>query len=146
MWLSILHCFFLTLITVFSYVYISLFVSIILSFSQCFYFHLLFPYLFATRHILHFTMFDSISLQPARNITEIRNTSQPTTKERKRFASIMRSSNIFVKESMSFFFLLIKSLSFQFLIRLMLSHHILRSQETLKSSHFKNLIFPSAYY
>ena len=28
----------------------------------------------ATRDILHFTMFDSISLQPARNISEIRNT------------------------------------------------------------------------
>ena len=39
--------------------------------------------LLATRHILQFTMFDSILLQPARNITEIKKiTSQLTTKEK----------------------------------------------------------------
>ena len=40
-----------------------------------FYFHLLFHSLLAKRHILQFTMFDSISLQSAHNITEMRNTS-----------------------------------------------------------------------
>ena len=44
-----------------------------LLFPHCvFYFHLLFLTLLATTHILQFTMFDSISLQPARNITEIK--------------------------------------------------------------------------
>ena len=43
--------------------------------ATAFYFHLLFPSLFTTKHIVQFTMFDSISLQPARNITEIRNIS-----------------------------------------------------------------------
>ena len=38
----------------------------------CSYFHLLFLALLATRHILEFTMFDSISLQPARNVAEIK--------------------------------------------------------------------------
>ena len=36
-----------------------------------FYFHFFFPSLLATRHILQFTIFDSISLKPARNITEV---------------------------------------------------------------------------
>ena len=35
-----------------------------------FFFHLLFLTLLATSHILQFTMFDSISLEPARNIIE----------------------------------------------------------------------------
>ena len=39
-------------------------------FILCSYFHPLFLTLLATRHILQFTIFDSISLQPARNITE----------------------------------------------------------------------------
>ena len=39
----------------------------------CFYFHLLFLNLSAMIHILQFTMFHIISLQTARNITEIRN-------------------------------------------------------------------------
>ena len=47
----------------------------------CFYFHLLFHSLLATRHILQFTMFDSILLQPGRNILEIRNTSWSSTKK-----------------------------------------------------------------
>ena len=38
----------------------------------CSYFHLLFLTPLAMRHILQFTMFDSISLQPACNITEIK--------------------------------------------------------------------------
>ena len=67
-----MHCFFLTLITVFymfstMYPYLS-----VLFFLFCFYFHLLFLIFLATRHILQFTIFDSISLQPARIITEIR--------------------------------------------------------------------------
>ena len=41
-----------------------------------------FSSLLAMRHILQFTMFDSISLQPARNNTEIGNTSYSTTKEK----------------------------------------------------------------
>ena len=52
------------------YIYICLYYFLIL----CSFFHLLFLTLLATRHILQFTMFDSISLQPARNITEIKKT------------------------------------------------------------------------
>ena len=37
-----------------------------------FYFHVFLLTRLATRHILQFTMFDSISLQRARNITEIK--------------------------------------------------------------------------
>ena len=37
----------------------------------CFDFHFFFLTLLSTRHILEFTMFDSISSQPARNIAEI---------------------------------------------------------------------------
>ena len=50
----------------------------------CFCFHLLFHSLLATRHILQFTMIDSTSLQPlepARNISEMRNTSSHSTKK-----------------------------------------------------------------
>ena len=50
------------------YIYICLCNFLIL----CFYFHLLFHALLATRKILQFTIFDSISLQPSRNITEIK--------------------------------------------------------------------------
>ena len=50
------------------YIHICLYYFLIL----CSYFHLLFLTLLATRHILQFTIFDSISLQPARNITEIK--------------------------------------------------------------------------
>ena len=49
------------------YIHICLYYFLIL----CSYFHPLFLTLLATRHILQFTIFDSISLQPARNITEI---------------------------------------------------------------------------
>ena len=48
----------------------------------CFYFHLPCHLLLATRHILQVTMFDSTLSQPAHNTTEIRNTSQSTTKEK----------------------------------------------------------------
>ena len=41
----------------------------------CFYFRLLFLDLLAKKHILQFTVFRTILLQTARNITEIRNTS-----------------------------------------------------------------------
>ena len=51
-----------------SYLHICLYYFLIL----CSYFHHLFLTLLATRHILQFTMFDSISLKPARNITEIK--------------------------------------------------------------------------
>ena len=60
------NCFFICLVP---YILICLYYFLILFF----YFHLHFPSLLATRHILQFTMFDSISFQPARNITEIRN-------------------------------------------------------------------------
>ena len=40
----------------------------------CSYFYLLFLTLLATRHILQFKMFDSISLKPVRNIAEIKKT------------------------------------------------------------------------
>ena len=53
------NCFFICLVP---YIHICLYYFLIL----CFYFHLLFHSLLATRHILQFTMFDSISLQPAR--------------------------------------------------------------------------------
>ena len=49
------------------YIHIRLYYFLIL----CSYFHPLFLTLLATRHILQFTIFDSISLQPARIITEI---------------------------------------------------------------------------
>ena len=41
-------------------------------FILCFYFHLLSLVRLSTKHILQFTMFDTISLQPARNITEMK--------------------------------------------------------------------------
>ena len=50
--------------------------------NLCFYFHLLFHSLLATKHIPQFIMFDSISLQPASNITEIRNTHSPLPKKK----------------------------------------------------------------
>ena len=62
------HCFFICVVP---YIPMCLYYFLILYF----YFHLLFHSLLAKRHILQFTMFDSISLQPAHNITEIRNTS-----------------------------------------------------------------------
>ena len=62
------NCFFICLVP---YIHICLYFFLIL----CFYFHLLFHFLLATRHILQFTMSNLISLQPARNITEIKNTS-----------------------------------------------------------------------
>ena len=70
-----LHCFFLTLKTAFlclvPYIPISIYYFLILRF----YFHLLLPSLLTTIYILQFTMYYSISLQPAHNIKEIRNTS-----------------------------------------------------------------------
>ena len=76
LWLLSLHCFFLTLITllficIIPCIHICFYYSLIL----CFYFHLLFLNLLATKHILQVTMFHIISLETARNITEIRNTS-----------------------------------------------------------------------
>ena len=67
------NCFFICLVP---YIPICIYYFLIL----CFYFHLLLPSLLTTRYILQFTMYDSISLQPAHNITEIRNTSQSTNK------------------------------------------------------------------
>ena len=61
------------------YIHICLYYFLIL----CFYSHLLFLTLLATRHILLFTMFDSISLQSARNITEIRKTLHSSWRKKK---------------------------------------------------------------
>ena len=49
----------------------------------CSYFHLLFLTLLATRYILLFTMFDSISLQPARNVTELTKTLYSSRRKKK---------------------------------------------------------------
>ena len=68
------NCFFICLVP---YIHICLYYSLIL----CFYFHLLFHSLFATRHILQFTMFDSISFQPVSNITETKNIHSPLQKK-----------------------------------------------------------------
>ena len=71
-----LHCFFLTLITLF-FIFLAPYVPICLYYFLilCFYFHLLSHPGLATRHILQFIMLASISLQRARNISEIKNTS-----------------------------------------------------------------------
>ena len=62
------NCFIICLVP---YIPIFLYYSLI----SCFYFRLLFHSFLARRHILQFTMFDSNSLQPARDISEIKNTS-----------------------------------------------------------------------
>ena len=49
----------------------------------CCYFYLLFLTFLATRHILQFAMFDSMSLQLARNITEIKKTFHSTRRKKK---------------------------------------------------------------
>ena len=70
-----LHCFFLTLITDF-YMFNVVYPYLLLLFSHLvFLFSSFFLILLTTRHILQFIMFDTISLQPARNITEIKSTS-----------------------------------------------------------------------
>ena len=58
-------CFFICLVPC---MYICLYYFLIL----CSYFYLLFLTVLFLRHILQFTMFDSISSQPGRNITEIK--------------------------------------------------------------------------
>ena len=69
------NCFFICSVT---YIPICLYYFWIL----CFYFHFPFHLLLATSHILQVTMFDSTLLQPVHNTTEIRNTSESTTKEK----------------------------------------------------------------
>ena len=70
MWLFTLHCFsFLFSVCLAPYINICLCYFLIL----CFYFLLLFLFLFAKKNILQFKIFDLISLQPARNITKIKN-------------------------------------------------------------------------
>ena len=49
----------------------------------CSYFHLLFLILLATRHVLPFTIFDSISLQHSSYITEIRKTLHSPRRKKK---------------------------------------------------------------
>ena len=78
-----LHCFFSTLLTIF-YMFSTidpylrqLFSHVVFLFSPSFF------TLPTTKHILQFTMLDSISLQPARNITEIKKILQsPRQKKR----------------------------------------------------------------
>ena len=79
-----LHCFFLTLVTVFFLICIIPCIHICFYYFLilCFYFHLLFLNFLAMKHILQFTIFHIISLQTAHNIMEIRNTSQSTMKEK----------------------------------------------------------------
>ena len=62
------NCFFICLVP---YIPICLYYFVML----CFYFDHLLHSLLAKRHTLQFNMFDLIPLQPARNISEIRNTS-----------------------------------------------------------------------
>ena len=57
-------------------------------------FTLFFLTLLVTRHILQFTMFDSILLNPTRNITEIKNTS--VHDERKSVALIITKTNTLI--------------------------------------------------
>ena len=59
----------------------------------CFYFHLLFFTLLATKHILQFTMFHIISLQTARNITEIKMLHSPRRKK-KMLNFVVQSMNL----------------------------------------------------
>ena len=69
------NCFFLRLVP---YIHTCLYYFQIL----CFCFHCLFHAFFAMRHIPQFTMLDSISLQPARNITEIKILHSPLRKKK----------------------------------------------------------------
>ena len=74
-----IHCYFLILINAFHmFSNICLYYFLIL----CSYFHL-FLTLLATRHILKFTMFDFISLQTPRNITEIKKTLHSPRRKKK---------------------------------------------------------------
>ena len=59
------NCFFICLVA---------YIPFCLYYFAVLYFHFLFHSLLAKRHILQFTMFDSISLQPFRNISGIKNT------------------------------------------------------------------------
>ena len=72
------NCFFIYLVT---YTHICIYYFLIL--CLCF-FHLLLLTPLATRHILQLAMFDSISLQPARNITEVKILYSPRQKKKMR--------------------------------------------------------------
>ena len=78
-----IHCFFLTLINVFLYmfgtihVYLSLFSHFVFLFSPSFFTPL------AMRHIRLFSIFESVSLQSARNIMEIRKTIYSSRRKKK---------------------------------------------------------------
>ena len=101
-------CFFICLAT-YIHPYLSLLFShFVFLFSPSFF------TLFATRHILLFTMFDLISLQPAYNITEIRKKHFIVHDERKSVTLIIIKTNalkIWYIQSMSF-----SSLLFTFLL------------------------------
>ena len=74
--------------TIYPYLFLVFFSFCILIFT------LFFLTLLATRHILQFTMFDSILLNPTRNITEIKNTS--VHDERKSVALIITKTNTLI--------------------------------------------------
>ena len=92
------------------YIHICLYYFLIL----CSYFHPLFLTLLATRHILQFTIFDSILLQPARIITEI--TLHSPRREKKGGVNYNQSnySNLIFGLNYELFLPLIKLLSFSF--------------------------------
>ena len=75
----------------------------------CFYSHLLFTTLLATRIIIQFTILDSISLQPAHNITKIKKYLiahyERESVARDNYNQSTQRSNIFVVLSMEFSFL-----------------------------------------
>ena len=93
-----IQCFFLTLMLFCMfrpYIHICLYYFLIL----CSYFHVPFLTLLATRHILLLTIFDSISLQPARNTTELRKTLYGWRRKKKCHAGYNQNkcSNIWYK-------------------------------------------------
>ena len=128
-----LHCFFMALITIF-HVFSSIYSYLSLLLSH-FVFVFIFFHAFLTTRLFHNLQY-LIRLYYNLLVTlHYKNTSQFTTKEKvSRELLPTQCPNVFVVQSMSFSFLLIKLLSFQFLIRLqtkrpffqlMLSHHIL---------------------
>ena len=120
MGLLTLHSFFLTLIffliCLVPYIHICFQYFLLL----CFYFHLVSLALFATRHILQFTMFDSISQQALRNTTKIKKILHSSRRKSKCRVNNNQTkcSKISVAQSVSFSSILINLLSVWFFCRL----------------------------
>ena len=110
-----IHCFFLTLINIF-YIFNTIHSYLSLLFSHFVFLfsfvYLLFLTLLATRHILQFTIFDSISLQPARSITEIKLHSPRRKKKCRVNYNQNNYSNLIFGLNYELFLPLIKLLSF----------------------------------